>query len=64
MTGTVSTTLRMPSADAVFQKDVPPRVERSLGFCVGMSPQRNFGGSFRIMLKSGKYVARSRTRKS
>ena len=64
MTGTVSTTLSIPSAEAVFQNDVPPRVEKTFGFCVGMSPQRNFGGSFRIMLKSGKYVARSRTRKS
>ncbi len=44
----------MPSAEAVFQKDVPPRVEMIFGFCVGMRPHRNFGGSFRTMLRSGK----------
>ena len=57
MTGTVRTTLRTPSADAVFQKEVPPRIEMSLGFCVGMRPQRNSGGSFgslRTMFRSGK----------
>ena len=66
MTGTVRTTLRMPSADAVFQKEVPPRIEKIFGFSVGMSPQMNFGGSLgrRTMLRSGKYVSRSRMRKS
>ena len=34
----------MPSAEAVFQNEVPPRVEEIFGFCVGMRPQRNFGG--------------------
>ena len=54
MTGTVSTTELTPSADAVFQKEVPPRVEVIFGAFVGISPQRNSGGSFLIMLKSGK----------
>ena len=40
--------------EAVFQKDVPPRVEMIFGFSVGMSPQRNFGGSLRTMFRSGK----------
>jgi hypothetical protein len=54
VTGTVSTTDSTPLAEAVFQKDVPPRVEKTLGGSVGIRPQRNFGGCLRIMLKSGK----------
>ncbi len=54
MTGTVSTTEFTPSAEAVFQKDVPPRIEVIFGGLVGIRPQRNSGGSFLIMLKSGK----------
>ena len=46
--------LRMPSAEAVFQNDVPPRVDVIFGFFVGMKPQRNFGGSFLTMFRSGK----------
>ena len=57
VTGTVRMTLRMPSAEAVFQKEVPPRIEMIFGFSFGMSPQRNSGGSFgtfRTMFRSGK----------
>ena len=54
VTGTVSTTELTPSAEAVFQKDVPPRSDVIFGGLVGIRPQRNSGGSFLIMLKSGK----------
>jgi hypothetical protein len=54
VTGTVSTTEFTPSAEAVFQKDVPPRIEVIFGGFVGIRPHKNSGGSFLIMLKSGK----------
>ena len=54
VTGTVSTTELIPSADAVFQNEVPPRIDVIFGGFVGIKPQRNSGGSFLIMLKSGK----------
>ena len=54
VTGTVSTTDLIPSAEAVFQNEVPPRIDVIFGAFVGMSPHRNSGGSFLIMLKSGK----------
>jgi hypothetical protein len=63
--GTVRTTLLRPSSDACFQNDVPPRVEVTWGRWTGRKPHLKTGGTtLTPMLGSGRYVWRSRLRKS
>ena len=51
--GTVRIALFTPSLPACTQNEVPPRVDVTFGFFVGMRPHLNTGGSLFTPARSG-----------